>query len=61
MVYLVRVESKRRVDGVKLAANIPVDASNEKIAMDMASRMFANAYNLPLGMAAVKQITLEVA
>ena len=61
MTYLVRVESKRRVKGMKLAANIPVDASEERIAMNMALRMFASTYDLPMGAAIVKNITLEVA
>ena len=61
MVYLVRVESRKRVKGMKLAANIPVDASEERIAMNMALRMFAAAYELPINMAVVTEINLEVA
>ena len=61
MTYLVRVESKRRVKGMKLAANVYVDASEERITMNMALRAFAITYDLSMGAAIVKNITLEVA
>lgn len=59
MTYLVRVESKRRVKGMTLAANIAVEEIDEKRAQDAAIRMFAQYEGLAL--AAVKVTRLEVA
>ena len=62
MVYLVRVESRKRIKGMKLAANIvATDVSNENQAIAKAKQMFAAAYELPIGMAVVTEINLEVA
>ena len=61
MVYLVRVESKRRVKGVTLAANIVVEAEGERIAELKALTKFACAFDQPTGNAIVKKVTLEVA
>lgn len=61
MTYLVRVESKRRIDGVTLAANIPVDAEHEEKAKETALRFFANFNSLPFNAVKVTKTTLEVA
>ena len=62
MVYLVRVESKRRIKGMTVAANIVVpDVSNENQAMAKAIQMFSVTYDLPVPMAVVKTVKLEVA
>ena len=61
MTYLVRVESKRRVKGMTLAANIAVEEINEKRAQDAAIRMFAQYEGLALAAVKVTKVTLEVA
>ena len=61
MVYLVRVESKRRVKGMTLAANIAVEEIDEKRAQDAAIRMFAQYEGLALAAVKVTKVTLEVA
>ena len=61
MTYLVRVESKRRVKGMTLAANIAVEEIDDKRAQDAASRMFAHQEGLALAAVKVTKVTLEVA
>ena len=61
MTYLVRVESKRRVKGMTLAANIAVEEIDEKRAQDAAIRMFAQYEGLALAAVKVTKVTLEVA
>ena len=61
MFYLVRVESKRRVKGMTLAANIAVEEIDDKRAQDAASRMFAHQEGLALAAVKVTKVTLEVA
>ena len=61
MVYLVRVESKRRVKGISVAANIAVEEIDEKRAQDAAIRMFAQYEGLALAAVKVTKVTLEVA
>ena len=61
MTYLVRVESKRRVKGMTLAANIAVEEINEKRAQDAAIRMFAQYEGLALAAVKVTKVTLDVA
>ena len=61
MVYIVRVESKRRVKGMTLAANIAVEEIDEKRAQDAAIRMFAQYEGLALAAVKVTKVTLEVA
>lgn len=61
MVYLVRVESKKRIKGISVAANIAVEEIDEKRAQDIASRMFAHQEGLALAAVKVTKVTLEVA
>ena len=61
MTYLVRVESKRRVKGISVAANIAVEEIDEKRAQDAAIRMFAQYEGLALAAVKVTKVTLEVA
>ena len=61
MTYLVRVESKRRVKGMTLAANVAVEEIDEKRAQDAAIRMFAQYEGLALAAVKVTKVTLEVA
>ena len=61
MTYLVRVESKRRVKGISVAANIAVEEIDDKRAQDAAIRMFAQYEGLALAAVKVTKVTLEVA
>ncbi|MDD3156991.1 hypothetical protein [Anaeromusa sp.] len=61
MVYLVRVESKKRIKGISVAANIAVEEIDEKRAQDIASRMFAHQEGLALAAVKVTKVSLEVA
>ena len=61
MVYLVRVESKKRINGISVAANIAVEEIDEKRAQDIASRMFAHQEGLALAAVKVTKVSLEVA
>ena len=59
MVYLVRVESKRRVKGISVAANIAVEEIDEKRAQDAAIRMFAQYEGLALAAVKVTKTVTE--
>ena len=61
MTYLVRVESKKRIKGISVAANIAVEEIDEKRAQDAAIRMFAHQEGLALAAVKVTKVTLEVA